>query len=366
MARGQESDAHRVMLEAFEICLRKLFPESRVTLGRRVQPIGLKPDIYIEHPDGRKWAYEMIYGNKSSEHTLDNHGLYRNAGIHDYWILWDSLAPSSDPLPTDQGVLEPFVAAKKRTKATKLLQALVKIHSEHTTVGQTALYAFSLDGLNGLIENPHHAMQVISTGITIYQVESVDTQRRYLEYTCDFVTLMELNFNENGCIRINDGSEDGILQGALLKSLGVDEHAKSFPLAYLKNLNQILLNLPSKMPEDVIKVYVERILKDATPEEILELQAFATSDGATKVAALSLPNPQSTSLTASLDNAEGIGAVADFLNKFQIALEQAGFPTLLKKMLLEPLDPKRWADIADVMQWQESSEAVQRTRNNEH
>jgi hypothetical protein len=49
MARAQESDAHRVMLEAFEIRLRKLFPESRVTLGKRIQSVGLKSDIYIEH-----------------------------------------------------------------------------------------------------------------------------------------------------------------------------------------------------------------------------------------------------------------------------------------------------------------------------
>jgi len=89
MARGQESDAHRVMLEALEIRLRKLFPGSEVTLGKKIQSIGLKPDIYIEHPDGRKWAYEMIFGNKSAEHTLDNHKRYKNAGTHDFWILWD-------------------------------------------------------------------------------------------------------------------------------------------------------------------------------------------------------------------------------------------------------------------------------------
>jgi hypothetical protein len=54
MARGQESDAHRVLLEAFEIRLRKLLPESRVTLGKRIQSVGLKSYIYIEHPEGRK------------------------------------------------------------------------------------------------------------------------------------------------------------------------------------------------------------------------------------------------------------------------------------------------------------------------
>lgn len=366
MARGQESDAHRVMFEALEMRLRKLFPESKLTLGKRIQSVGLKPDIYIEHPDGRKWAYEMIYGNKSSEHTSDNHRRYRNAGIRDYWILWDSLAPSSNALPTDQGVLEQFVEAKKRTKATKLLQTLVSIHSEHMKAGKTTLYAFSLDGLNGLIENPHRAMQVISTGITVYQVENIDIQRKYLEYTSDFVTLMELDFDENGCIKIDDKGEDGILREALLKSLGVEEQAQSFPLAYLKNLNQILLNLPPRIPEDVTKVYVERILKDATAEEILELQEFITSGGAARVTALTVPHPLSTSSTASLENAEGVGAVADFLNKFQIALEEADFPMLLKKILLQPLDPKRWTDIADVMQWHENSQAVQRTRNNEH
>ena len=54
MARGQESNAHRVMLEAFQIRLSKLFPESRLTLGKRIRSVGLKSYIYIEHPDGRK------------------------------------------------------------------------------------------------------------------------------------------------------------------------------------------------------------------------------------------------------------------------------------------------------------------------
>jgi hypothetical protein len=58
------------MLEAFQIRLSKLFPESRVTLGKRIQSVGLKPDIFIEHPDGHKWAYEMIYGNKSAEKVV--------------------------------------------------------------------------------------------------------------------------------------------------------------------------------------------------------------------------------------------------------------------------------------------------------
>jgi hypothetical protein len=67
MARGQESDAHRVMFEALEFRLSKLFAESRVTLGKRIQSVGLKPDIYIEPPDGHKCAYEMIHGNKSAK-----------------------------------------------------------------------------------------------------------------------------------------------------------------------------------------------------------------------------------------------------------------------------------------------------------
>jgi hypothetical protein len=320
----------------------------------------------VEHPDGRKWAYEMIYGNKSSEHTLDNHQRYKAQGIHDYWILWDSLAPSTDPFPLGQGVLEQFVNAKKRTKATKLLQALINIHSEHMAPGKAALYAFSLDGLSGLIENPHRAMQVISTGMTVYQVEEIDVQRKHLEYTTDFVTLMELDFGENGSIKINDESADGILQESLLKALGIEEQPHSFPLIYLKNLNEILFNLPAKIPDDVTKVYVARILKDATPEEILELQKFFASGGATKVKDLTVPHPLSRSSTASLENAEGIAAVADFLKSFQLELDKAGFPVLLKKMLMQPLDTQKWTEIANVMQWQENSEAVQRTRDDEH
>lgn len=366
MARGKESDAHHIMFEALEFRLRKLFPESKVTLGKKIQPVGLKPDIYIEHPDGRKWVYEVVYGNGNAQHILDNHQRFRAAGIHDFWILWDTLGPRTEPLPTDQGVLEQLVVAKKRTKATRLLQALATIHAEYTTTGNTVLYAFALDGLNGLIEKPHRAMQVISTGITVYQIEKFAVSSKYLEYVSDYVTLMELDFDEDGYIKISDENTDEILQESLLRSLGFEDQARNFPLKFLNNLNQMLLNLPANVPENVTKVYAEKILMDATPEETLELQEFISSGGAAKLGTLIRPPALPADASASLESSEGIQAVAEFLDNFRQAMEDADIPVLLRKTLMLALDPPKWTEIADVMRWRENSEAVQRIQNDEH
>jgi hypothetical protein len=293
-----------------------------------------------------------------------NHQQYKDAGISDFWILWDTSAPSTKLLRSDQGVLEEFVVTKKRTKATKLLQALATIHAEHTQTGNTVLYAFSLDGLNSLIENPHRAMQVISTGVTVYQIEGFDISHKYLEYVPDYVTLMELNFDENGYIKIISENTDEALQESLLKSLGFEDQAKNFPLKFLNNLNQTLFSLPATVPEDMTKSYVERILMDATQEEIRELQDFMNSGGVAKLKELAISPPLEESSSASLESSEGIQVVARLISNLLQTMESAGVPILLRKPLILALDPLKWADIAQVMSWQEQSEAVSRMQHN--
>lgn len=54
MRRGQESDPHRFMAEAFAFQLKKQYPGCEIRLGEQIKPVDLKPDVYIEHPDGRK------------------------------------------------------------------------------------------------------------------------------------------------------------------------------------------------------------------------------------------------------------------------------------------------------------------------
>ena len=75
--------------------------------------MGLKPDIYVEHPDGRLWAFEMIYRNAHAQHTLENHERYGDAGVRNFWILWDTLAPAVTRPHSDQGVLTDYLRTRK-------------------------------------------------------------------------------------------------------------------------------------------------------------------------------------------------------------------------------------------------------------
>jgi hypothetical protein len=94
------------MSEAFEKRLKQLFPESEYhySFGKQLAN-GLKPDVYIRHPDGRQWAYEMVHGNSHPAHLNENHHRYQASGIRDIWILWDDLRPHIGvPLSMHQGI----------------------------------------------------------------------------------------------------------------------------------------------------------------------------------------------------------------------------------------------------------------------
>ena len=75
---AREGAPHATMVEAFATRLRQFFPEppTAYSLGSKVTPPGLKPDIYARHADGRQWAFEMVHGNAKASHLLRNHTHY--------------------------------------------------------------------------------------------------------------------------------------------------------------------------------------------------------------------------------------------------------------------------------------------------
>lgn len=364
MTRGQESDPHRVMLEAFELRLRKQFPNSAISLGKKINPVGLKPDVYIEHPDGGKWVYEMVYRNGHAQHILDNHQRYKQAGIRDFWILWDTLAPVINPPPKNQGIFGEFAGTMKQAKTTKMLNAIASIHAEHLSDKKTLLYAFALNELDNYIDNPHLVMQIISTGVSVYSIEQFDLDGEFFQYSSDYVPLMELGFGTDGTISLKKENQNDELETELLKAMGLDEQANHFPLQTLQNLNQVVFTpLPENMQSAILTAYGQKIWQEATQEEIREAEEFFKAEGGNKLQLLIAPKGPLTGPSVPLEGSEGMIAISQFLLELQQSIEQAEIPVLVKRLLLISLNPDQWKELSEVATWRENSEAIKRLQN---
>jgi hypothetical protein len=361
MTRGQESPSHKAMFEAFELRLRTCFPGSKITLGKKIQPVGLKPDIYVEHPDGRRWAFEMIYRNAHARHLLENHERYDSAGIRDFWILWDTLAPAVSRPPADQGVLTDYLHTRKRAKNTKLLQAVAQIHHEHCGVWPTPVYAFSFQEFGSMIENPHPIMQAISTGVTAYLIEEIAQTAKTLYYSTEYVPIVELGFDNDGFIDITiPDAETDELQINMLRKLGLVETSEHFPHKMLENLSQMMFKMPTKAQEkEFVELQGKILVESASPQDILELQEFVASGGVEKLRELMSSIAPSISASASMQNAEGLQAITQIVLGLQQALDQVGAPDSVRKMFLGPLNPGLLNGVTEVLTWQETSEAAQ-------
>lgn len=67
--------------------LREQFPDALVTLEERLPGPNRIADIFVRHSDGRLWAIEFQCAPLNVEEWHHRHIAYRNAGIHDVWII---------------------------------------------------------------------------------------------------------------------------------------------------------------------------------------------------------------------------------------------------------------------------------------
>jgi hypothetical protein len=67
--------------------LRTQFPDATVTLEERLPEPNRIADIFMAHPDGRRWAIEFQCAPLDIEEWKHRHETYRKAGIIDTWII---------------------------------------------------------------------------------------------------------------------------------------------------------------------------------------------------------------------------------------------------------------------------------------
>ncbi len=82
-----ESVRHASGKMVLSVWLREQFPGTLVTLEERLPEPNRIADIFVRHADGRLWAVEFQCAPLNIEEWRHRHMAYRNAGIHDVWII---------------------------------------------------------------------------------------------------------------------------------------------------------------------------------------------------------------------------------------------------------------------------------------
>ena len=82
-----ESVRHSTGKLVLSAWLREQFPDAQITLEERLPEPNRIADIFVRHADGRQWAIEFQCAPLEGEQWHHRHNAYRNAGIHDIWII---------------------------------------------------------------------------------------------------------------------------------------------------------------------------------------------------------------------------------------------------------------------------------------
>lgn len=131
-----ESDSHR----QGKLLLYTHFRRAAAfgTIEQYIPATDQRADVYMEMPNGVKYALEFQQANNSVERWLERHRLYASAGIADIWFLGqiryqerrsEPLHPITpyDPLPVPR---QEFEAASGSFNARELEKAIVSVEHQ--------------------------------------------------------------------------------------------------------------------------------------------------------------------------------------------------------------------------------------------
>ena len=358
---AKEGSVHRTMREAFSKRLHDLYPAPphEYSEGGVVPSVCLKPDIYVKHPDGRQWAFEMVHHNQHSDHLLENHQQYAEAGIDDIWILWDAHRPKSRSRresPPEQGLLLPFTESQRVYTLTKPQLAVLEMQS-----GQTRhIYTFTvnpLDSENSLVRIA--LMQMLGIGVCIYRFEGWAGQSEY-PTACDYVLISDLEFAPDGALRAaKDEAED--IWATMLERLDLEQGGTVIPSEAVRQVEAVLLSPEGQ--QRLAELLVQQVLQSLPPDEFDSV-----------VRALGRAEPIESPLGQELtpqdaveasDDAESMERLAMRAKPVRQHIECVDLPAPLKEILVYMMDQSDLEGIAGWMKWQEQSEALDQFRQDD-
>ncbi|MBN1921821.1 MAG: hypothetical protein JW892_11285, partial [Anaerolineae bacterium] len=357
---AKEGAPHATMVEAFDIRLRQLYPEPSTTYseGKKITPPGLKPDIFVEHPDGRKWAFEMVHGNQSAAHLLENHVRYRDAGICDHWILWDELEPkTSETSNFNQGVFPGLQEEQREYRLTAPQRAILEMQDGD----ERFIYAFTLDPFRRIEHEQTRFAQTMFIGVTVYCFEVWRDGQDSYPAKDFFVPMYQLEFAADGAFVLPSEEAYTAVWDQLAPVLGFSDTEGIIPteaLAKLERLPELFQTHSQAVMETLLRSYLEALL----PEELHEIGEFfqKTKSGDLQPPPFSMPSMEE--VMQAFENPEQIQKMAESASRAQAHLETLGFPEPLKRFFMTVVDPTLLQNVGDVMAWSEDSVALQQAR----
>jgi hypothetical protein len=201
MAKGSPDSRHELMLSGIARCLELAHPGVWLSRGKAVER--LKPDVYASLPDGRQWAYEVIYKNAHADAIEAKHQRYDQAGIRDYWILWESLAPER---PLDDRAVTQSVWISNEVASAPRRYKLNNLQRTLTQLGKGHLYAFSIhQPILRLVKNWGLKLAMIGLYVYNFSPEQIGAHKTRIEGDWDLIPLAGLTFSEQGQPRLKPG-----------------------------------------------------------------------------------------------------------------------------------------------------------------
>lgn len=357
---AKEGAPHATMVEVFGIRLRQLYPEPSTTYseGKKITPPGLKPDIFVEHLDGRKWVFEMVHGNQSATHLLENHVRYRDAGICDHWILWDELEPKTPGAPDfHQGVFLGLQEEQREYRLTAPQRAILEMQEGDDRY----IYAFTLDPFHRAEQPQTNFAQAMSIGVTVYCFKVwKDGQDNYLAQDF-FVPMYQLEFAADGALVPPSEESYAAVWDQLAPVLGLSDAEGIIPaeaLAKLEHVPELFAANPQAVVEALLKPYLETL----SPEELQELGEFfkTSKPGDLLPPPFAMPSGEETILAFATP--EKMQQLAEVVARTRTYLETLGLPESLKRFLMMYMDATLLQNVGDVMTWSEDSVVLQQAR----
>jgi hypothetical protein len=194
MAKGSPDSQHELIVTGIGRCQKVAYPQAELSFGTKVPDLGLKPDIFVDHLNGQRWAYEVVNKNRHVREIEAKHRKYLQSGVQAYWILWQMLGPekSLDDTSIFQSVWisDEIVDAPRRYHLNELQRTLARL-------GEGRLYVFSIHKpFLDLVE--HWTLKLVMTGLDIYHFSTDRLAAEWIEGNWDFVPLPYLIFDERG------------------------------------------------------------------------------------------------------------------------------------------------------------------------
>jgi len=338
---------HEVMVKVLAERLARLYPDCvALTLGKVVKPLGLKPDIYIEHSDGRKWAFEMVHKNVGGEKIRRNHECYQSAGISDTWILWQFLEPKSGPhIPLAQGQFP--IDVPKWYELNMPQKTLLSLQPE----GNRFLFAFDI----GTAEEremigPNPLIQAQWTGIMIYDFSDWDGSDRHEIKKIEFVRIPILEFSPTG--QPIAGYEPEItLEHLSMMGLDISGASPAEILEQVKNVS--VSSFLTQLPQ-LLLPFFESIPDEQRRALLAEMMSFAEL---LKSGAIAFPDIAADAVDKSPDAMEQVAQLQTQLDSY---LE----PFPLIRQYLFNASPQLFQSQADIMRLQAEDEDYRNAAQN--